>query len=250
MHLLPFLYESTPLFIAQAALTIWMLVDASRRRPEQYWLWIILFFQPIGAWAYFFIYKARDLRGGTGWLAGLFHRPPTLAELRHRAEQTPTVTSRLELAERLVETGEFADAAPLLESVVAREPEHLRALYLLAQCRRGSGQPAEAIPLLRQVVSRQPGWREYAAWYALIDCCREAGDSAGAVVQCRELGRAMPSLEHTCLLAEHLHAAGEPAEARKVIDTALGEFQFSTGHRRRRDGRWVGRAKRLLKQIG
>src|SRR5262245_49125561 len=38
--------EFSPLYLAQAGLTIWMLIDASRRGVEFYWFWIILFFQP------------------------------------------------------------------------------------------------------------------------------------------------------------------------------------------------------------
>ncbi len=248
MHGLHFLLDSTPLLVLQVGLTVWMLTDASRRRVDTYWYWIILAFQPLGAWAYFVVYKLRDFRGGAGGLAGLFHRPPSLAELRHRAEHAPTVASRLELAERLVALGEFAEAVPLVEAVLAREPEHNRAAVLLARCRRGLGEPGAAVPLLRGVVKRQPGWGEYAAWYLLIDCCREADDPAGAVAGCRELAKSAPTLEHTCLLAEHLLAAGEPEAARKAVEEALAEYQYSTGHSRHRDRRWVGRAKRLLKQ--
>ena len=250
MFRFPYIYESSPLFLLQGALTIWMLVDASRRRVEYYWFWLILCLQPFGAWAYFIAYKAGDLKGGTGWVAGLFHRPPSLDELRHRAEQTPTVASRLDLAERLVETNEYAEAVPHLEAVLAREPEHNRALFLLAQARRGLGQSAEAIPLLRSVVARQPGWREYAAWYLLVECCRESDDRAGAIAACRQLARMLPGLEHACLLADELLTAGESVEARKVVEQALGEYQYATGHSRRRDRKWVGRAKQLLKQAG
>jgi hypothetical protein len=246
----PYLYQSSPLFLLQAALTIWMLVDASRRRVEHFWIWIILFLQPVGAWAYFILYKTGDLRSGTGWLASLFHRPPSLEELRHRAAQSPTVASRLDLAERLVETGGFEEAAPHLDAVLAREPEHNRAQFLLAQARRGLGKPADAVPLLRSVVKRQPGWCEYAAWYLLIDCCRESNDRPGAVAACRELARMLPGLEHACLFGEELLAAGEPVEARKVVEQALGEYQYSSGPSRRRDRRFVGRAKQLLKQAG
>lgn len=248
MFHLPFLYESSPLFLLQGGLTIWMLVDASRRRVDSYWLWIILIFQPFGAWAYFIAYKAGDLKGGAGWLTNLFHRPPSLAELRHRAEQTPTVVARLDLAERLVETGEFAEPVPHLEAVLAREPEHNRALFLLAQSRRGLGKPAEAVPLLRSVVARQPGWREYAACHLLVECCREADDRAGAVAACRDLARMLPGLEHACLLGDELLAAGESVEARKVVEQALGEYQYAIGQSRRRDRRWVSRAKQILKQ--
>src|SRR5947209_10854271 len=123
MRYTPYLYELSPLYLAQAAMTIWMLVDANRRRVDTYWYWLILAFQPFGAWAYFFSYKARELRGGSGWLAGLFQSPASLAELRRRAERMPTVASRLDLGERLVEVGEFAEAVPHLEVVLKHEPD-------------------------------------------------------------------------------------------------------------------------------
>ena len=53
----------TPLWLVQAAMTIWMLVDANRRGVESYWFWIIFIFQPLGPWAYFFVYKIKDFTG-------------------------------------------------------------------------------------------------------------------------------------------------------------------------------------------
>src|SRR5947209_3096496 len=75
----------------QGALTVWMIVDASRRRIEYYWFWLIIGFQPFGAWAYFFLYKLPELgggRGGRGW--SLFQHRVSLDELRYKAEHMPT----------------------------------------------------------------------------------------------------------------------------------------------------------------
>ena len=83
MPYLPYLYQYSPLYIAQVALVIWMLVDANRRGVEYYWFWIILVFQPLGAWVYFFAVKAGDFRGhsaGPNW--NWFYRRPSLDELR------------------------------------------------------------------------------------------------------------------------------------------------------------------------
>src|SRR5207302_752583 len=137
MPYFPYLYEFSPLYLLQAVLTVWMLVDANRRKADSYWFWVILIFQPFGAWAYFATHKLRDFQTGNNWLAGLFHRPPPLEELRHRADQLPTVVNQLELGERLVETGEYSEALPLLEAVLVREAEHCQALFLTAQCHRG-----------------------------------------------------------------------------------------------------------------
>jgi hypothetical protein len=227
----PLISELSPLWLAQAALTIWMLVDANRRGVDYYWFWIILIFQPLGPWTYFLLYKARELRVGHGRLAGLFQRPASLAELRHRVERLPTVAGRLELSERLVETGECAEAVPHLEAVLAHEPGHCQALFLMAACRRALGHPDQAVPLLEKVVARHPSWREYEAWQTLVQVRTEA-------------------LEHRCLLAEHLLAAGEKNEARQVVEQGLDEYRYLSGHSRRRDRRWVGKAKQLLSQSG
>jgi hypothetical protein len=246
---IPLLYEFLPLYLAQAALTVWMLVDCNRRGVESYWFWIILWFQPFGAWVYFFLYKTRDFQGGQGWLAGLFQRRPSLEELRRQVERSPTVASRLELGAHLVEVGDFADALAHVEAVLAREPEHCQALFLLAECRRGLGQPGDALPPLQKVLERQPTWDNYRAWRTLIEVRRETGDMTGALDSCRELARAMPSLEHTCLLAEQLLDAGEKVEARSTLEQKLEDFRYLPSLSRRRDRPWRGKARQLLKHI-
>jgi hypothetical protein len=250
MYHLPYLYEFSPFYLAQAALTIWMLVDANRRGVDYYWFLLILAFQPFGAWVYFFLYKAKDFRAGQGWLAGLFHRPPSVTELRHRTERLPTIANRLELGERLVETGEYAEALPHLEAVLARESEHCQALFAFAQAQRGLGHPENAIAPLQKLIAKHWSWSEYRAWHVLIEVRKATGDSGGALESCRELTRIAPSLEHRCLLAEHLLQAGDNAEARKVMEQGLDDYRYTSGLSRRRDRRWVSKAKQLLKQVG
>jgi hypothetical protein len=249
MPYVPLLYEFLPLYLAQAALTVWMLVDANRRGVDYYWFWIILAFQPLGAWAYFFLYKVQDFRGGAGWPAGLFHRRPSLEEVRHRAEWSPTLANRLELGGRLVEAGEFAEARPHFEAVLAHEPEHGQALFLLAACHRGLGHPVQALALLEKLKAHQPNWGNYSGWHTLIAVRREAGDAAGAIASCRELLQTAPRLEHTCLLADHLLDAGEREEAGKILRQALADFRYLPGPSRRRDRPCIGKAKQLLKEI-
>jgi hypothetical protein len=246
----PELYQFSPLYIAQAAFTIWMLIDASRRGVEYYWFWIILFFQPLGAWAYFFVYRIRNFDGGLGWLTNLFQRKASVQELRHRAKALPTTANRLELAERLVQTGAYDEAQPHLEATLAHEPEHCLALFLLAQCYRGQRHPEQAVPPLQKLVARQPAWEDYEGWHMLIEVCREAGNLSGAVEHSREIARMAPCLEHQCMLAENLFRSGEKAEARQILERGLQEYRHLVSSSRRRDRHWFRNAKELLKDIG
>ena len=106
------------------------------------------------------------------------------------------------------------------------------------------------MPLLQKLIAHHPSWRNYEAWHTLIEVRRETGDMAGVIASCRDLARAAPSLEHKCLLAEYLLKTGEKVEAGKVVEQGLDDYHYLTGPSHRRDRRWVGKAKQLLKQIG
>jgi len=250
MFHLPYLFELSPLYLAQAALTVWMLVDANRRGVDSWWFWVIFFFQPIGAWAYFFSYKVKDFSSGSGWLANLFQRRASVGELRHQAERSPTAANRLELGVRLVEEGLHDEAVPHLQAMLAREPEHCRALFALAQAQLGLGHPELAVGVLEKLVAHQPGWGDYAGWRLLVEASRAAGDQPAALKHGQELVRIAPSLQHRCLLAECLLVGGERNEARKVLEHGLDDFNYLSGPSRGRERRWVGKAKQLLEEAG
>ncbi len=241
-------FENVPL-VLQGAFTLWMLVDAFRR-GEGYWPWIILFGPGLGAWGYFLVVMLPRWTGGRGWSLPTFRRGPSLDELRFRAEHSPTVASHLDLAERLTNRDEFAEAMPHLDEVLAREPDHCRALFLLAKCHAGLGQLDKAIPCLEKITSRERYWSNYAAWYALVEMRSEAGDAAGAADSCRELARLSPTLRHQCLLAERLLDAAQPEEARKVLSAALREHEYTPTNVRWRNWRWASQARRLLRDAG
>jgi hypothetical protein len=247
---MPYLDDFPYLFVLQAAMTIWMVVDAHRRGVEQYWYWLILIIQPFGAWAYFFLYKIHDFRTGKVGVGAWFKRKASIEELRYRVDRTPTMANRLELAERLVEKNAAAEAMPHLQAVLAHEPEHCEALFVLATCHRQQGHAEQAVPLLQTLLKKHPGWNHYSGWHALIDAQVAAGNVAGAVSSCRELVKSVPSLENKCLLAEHLTAASQKAEARQLLEKALEDYAFMEGRFRRRDRRWAREAKTLLKQLG
>jgi hypothetical protein len=232
-------------FYVQMAMTIGMLVHAYRSGAEQFWFWVVLFFQPIGAWIYFFAVFLRGFRfsGGFTW-----ERKLSLDELQYRAERAPTVHNRTALAERLMEKGRHGEAIPLLEAVLAMDDIYLQPVHDLAVCRLARGQPMEAVALLKHLLERDPRWSSYRAWRTLIDAQLACKQTEAALKACRELARRAPSLENQCLLGEHLLECGQKTEAIQVLDQALEDLAYLPLGKRLKNWRWARQAQRLLKE--
>jgi hypothetical protein len=251
MHLLWELFSDSPhllqaVTVLQMALTGWMLLDAYHRRIDPFWYWIILLFQPIGVWIYFFAIKFRTMslfgfRSGPAWKPKL-----SIDELRYRVERTPTVVNRLALAERLIDQGAHAEAIPYLEAVLAVESDYCAALHALAVCRLATGAPDEAVALLDKVIERDPRWANYRARRTLIQAHRVRGQPAEALKACREFEKRLPTLEVQCLLAEHLLENGIPSEAAELLDRALRDYQYGPWGARWRNWHWARVARQLL----
>jgi hypothetical protein len=242
-----FFYNHPYLTLAQVAFTVWMLIDAYTRRAEPVWFWVVLLFPVVGAWAYFFVVKIGDFQGGNFGL--LFQSRPSLAELRYRTEQTPTLANHLALAQRLVEKGEYHSAVPHLEAARKTEADHGQVLYLLALCQANEGRSDEALLLLDRLVAKDPRWSNYQAWHLLIHIRAQRKDRPETLAACRELVRLSPTLQNRCLLAEHLLEDGQAEEARNLLALSLQEHYYAPGPIRRRNRRWAGQARRLLKRV-
>jgi hypothetical protein len=243
-----FLYQYPYLALAQTAFMVWMLVDAYRRHADFIWFWVIILLPILGAWIYFFVIKAPELQ--TGKLSALFQRRQSLDELRYLAEQAPTLANHLAYAERLMERGEYAEAVPQLEAARKREPDHGQVLYSLAFCQVRLGRPAEGLPLLDRLVKKDPRWSNYSAWRLKIEAHGLTNNPPAALESCRELVKLSPTLQHKCILAEHLLAQGQDGEVQALLDQALMDHDYCPGPIRRKNRRWAGEAKKLLKRVG
>jgi hypothetical protein len=234
------------LALLQLAFTVWMMVDAYQRGVETFWYFLIFFFQPIGAWAYFFAVKFRTLRWPAKRLPHSGQRNLSFEQLRYSVERAPTVANRIALAERLMEKGAYPEAIPLLEAVLAIEPDYSVVLHALAECRLATNNPEQAVAPLEKLIHRDPCWAHYRAWRTLLDVHRARRQPAAALATCREFAKRLPTLENKCRLAEHLLDNDRAAEAVELLDDALEEQRFSPWSARWHNRRWARMAHRLL----
>src|SRR5262249_51384791 len=160
----------------------------------------IFFFQPVGTWVYFFAVKMRGFRWSPGSVSSwLPERKMSLEELRYHVQQAPTTANRMALSERLMQRCEHEQAIPLLEAVVAFEPTYGIALYCLAECRLECDEPAQAADLLQKLIAKDPRWSDYRAWRLLVEAYRAQKLQEQAVEASRQYAKYKPTLEVKCL---------------------------------------------------
>jgi hypothetical protein len=220
-----------------------------RRRPDTYWLWIILIGGGLGALAYI----ALEVLPDVGLLRGsvrVFPRRRRIRELQRIILDNPAVGNLEELADLYLEDGQFAQARELYDKVITPRTTSLDPFYrrALAAIEMGDFQPAVAD--LSRVVETNPKYDFHRAAGLLAHACAQTGhpDRAEAWFQ---QATALSTLSETyCNYAAFLLTQSQPAEAREWAQRVLAKKPTMPGYLRRRERPWFRRAKAILKQAG
>ena len=232
------------LFFLQTAFTIWMLVDAIRRRTAFYWYLIIFF--PLGEWVYFFVVKIHDFN--ISW-DKLFTRPPSLDKLRHELRTSPSLLNRLNLADALHDLDQHREAEVLYAEVLNQDEDSKAALHGLGSCKLQQKQFDAAARDLERLVARDRAFRDYMPWQNLAEALWRDGKRDEAIAELQKLVAASPRLEHQNVLARYLAEHGDRDAARRLLQKALDDFRYAPRFQKRTSGRAAAEARRQLKNL-
>jgi hypothetical protein len=235
------------LFYAQQLFSLWMTVDAARRRADGYWYLII--WVPFGEWFYFFSVKIHDYPRLKVRLKDLFKRQPSLETLRHQADHNPCVANKLLLADALHDHGHYREAVELYQTVLERDPRDHAALHGCALAQNRLGEQVAAAEQLERLIELAPAFRGYAAYQDLAQTYHALGRKEAAVQILRALVAKLPQFQYEVLLAEALIEIDQRSDARSLLQRALDHFKHAPAYQRRRQGRIAMRARKLLKLL-
>ncbi|MCP4895751.1 MAG: hypothetical protein GY906_02155 [bacterium] len=238
------------LFFLQTAFSLWMLVDAIRRRSEYYW-WIIIMV-PFGEWFYFFQVKIHDpeFRWIKNVLSAPFRKKVTVKELRYRLRETPCFANKLKLAQALHDEDVFDESEELFEKVLEMNEESAEARYGLASSRIGLGQFDKVEPDLRHVIENNPSYDNYSVWSRLAEAVWAQGRETDALGVAEELVSISPRMSHRLLLAQYCERCGRYDQAKSQIATALEDYEHAPPFQKRNDRGWARLAKKMAKELG
>ncbi|MEM7581872.1 MAG: tetratricopeptide repeat protein [Acidobacteriota bacterium] len=237
------------LLLAELAFSLWLVVDAIRRRAAYYWYPIIML--PFGEWIYFFSIKVHDPE--FEWLRELYRklttRQSSVGELRHRFEESPSFTNTTDLAQALSDQGSYREAAGLFTDALAIQADARDALYGLARCHSALGEYEPAIERYRELIALEPSYRDYNGYSDLADVLAQNNRLEEVHELLDSLVVKSPRLAHRVLHAHYLIEGGRHEQAREQLQAGLDELQHVPQYVRKKNSDWAKRAQQMLKQI-
>jgi hypothetical protein len=254
--MLPFyeLYHSLPawmvsvLGLAFLALQIFLMVDCVRNQREFYWLWLLWVFPGIAAVAYWFYFHWHGSRLEF-WLFRQGSNRRHLAQLEAAAVHVGNAANFEELGDELWRQRNFAAAEQNYRQAVAKDPMLRDARARLGYCLVAQGKAAEGWPFLEAMLAEKRDHDHEHLLHEAARCRRAMGDLPGARALYEEYLARHSYFEPQVELAEVCAEMGDATEARRNCQEVITELKFSPPYVRRRQGRFAGRARRLLRRL-
>ena len=224
------------------------IVHFIRRRPDTYWLWIILFLGPIGAIVYLFVEAAPDL----GLLRGtfkMFPRRRRIHELEAMVRDNPSAGNYEELADLYMEDGNFSKARECYNRAISSRTDSTDPFYRRGVCSIELGDFAAAVPDLERAVAAKADYDFYRAGGLLAHAYAETGQKEKAEALFKQI-TVISTISETYLnYASLLASEGRGAEARVWAQRVLDKKPTMPGYLKRRERPWFRKATALLKKL-
>lgn len=229
------------------ALRIVALVHFVKRRPNFYWIWIILFHW-VGALAYIVVEVIPD----AGLLRNsfqVFPRRRRIHELERIILDNPSAGNYEELGLLYLDDGDFAQARAAYDKAISSRTDHADPFYRRGIAEVELGDFAAAVPDLERAVTADPDYDFHRAKGLLAWAYAQTGQSEKADAMFREATRISTISETYYNYATFLQSQGRTTEAREWAQKILAKKPTMPGYLRRRERPWFRKAGGLLGKL-
>jgi hypothetical protein len=231
-------------FIVQG-IALWHFV---KRRPENYWLYIIIFGGVLGAGVYMIVEVIPDLGLLRGALQG-FGRRSRIQILETQILDNPSAGNLEELAELNFEQRNYRKAREALNRSIALRADSPYAFYLRAKSSLAMGEYAEAVADLEYVVAKDPKFDYHRATALLGDAYARTGDLKKAEMYFAPAAQYSTTPETLYNYANYLKLAGKKEEALEWLQKLAMKKKTLPGYMRRTARPWFRKGKALQKEL-
>ncbi len=231
-------------FILQAI----AIVHFIRRRPDGFWLWIIIFGGGLGA----LVYIAAEVIPDLGLLRGTFRAFPRrqrIHELRAMVRDNPSAGNYEELGGLYLDDGDYARARECFDRAISTRTDSPDPFYRRALAEFELKDFPAAVADLEKVVAREPKYDFHRAAGLLAYSYWQIGNIAQADALFASVTQVSTSTEIQFYYASFLAAQGRTSEAREWVDRILAKQRSIPGFQRRRERPWFRRTAALMQQL-
>ena len=225
------------------------LVHFLRRRPENYWFFIILFGGIIGASAYILVEVLPDAKLLRGVFQG-FGRRSRIQILETQILDNPSPGNYEELGELCLEERNYAKSRDAFTKALNARSDSLHTFYFRAQASLGLHDYAAAIPDLEHVVAADRKFDYYRAVGLLADAYARTGDLERAAAPFALAAQFSSTCETLFNYANFLQLQGKSEEAREWTQKLLAKKRTLPGYMQRIERPWFQKGKALQRALG
>jgi hypothetical protein len=228
-------------------LRIVAIVHFIRRRPNFFWIWVILFHW-VGALVYILVEVIPDaslLRG----TFQVFPRRRRIQELERTVLDNPSAGNYEELGQLYLDDGKFARARACYDKAISSRTDHADPFYRRGIAEVELGDFPAAVPDLERAVKTDPAYDFHRAKGLLAWAYAQTGQSEKAEVRFREAVQISTISETYYHYALFLESQGRAAEARDLARKILEKKPTMPLYLRRRERTWFRKANSLLARL-
>jgi hypothetical protein len=219
-----------------------------RRRPDTWWIYVILFLGPIGA----IVYLCAEAIPDMGLLRGtfkVFPRRKRIGQLETAIRDNPSAANYEELGDLYMEDGKLAHAREAFNRAIGARSDTLDSYYRRGVCALLLGDAAGALPDLERTVGKEPEYDFRRAPGLLAHAYALTGQKEKAEALFLRTTTTSTRSETYLQFAELLASEGRNAEARSWAQKVLEKKPTMPGYLRRRERPWFRSATKLLKRV-
>jgi hypothetical protein len=224
------------------------IVHFIRRRPDTYWIFIILFLGPLGALIYIFAEALPDF-GLLRQSFKVFPRRKRIGELETAVRDNPSAGNYEELGDLYMDDGRLQSARAAFNQAIAARADTLDPFYRRGVCAVQLGDAAAALPDLERVVGKDPDYDFHRAAGLLAHAYAQTGQKENAEALFRRTTMISTSSETYLNFAAMLASEGRNAEAREWAQKVLDKKPTMPTYLRRRERPWFRSANEMLKRL-
>jgi hypothetical protein len=220
-----------------------------RRRPDSFWLWVIIIGGGLGALVYIVVEVIPDV----GLLRGavqVFPRRKRIRYLEAAVLDNPSIGNYEELGDLYLEDGQFAKARAAFDRVVSPRTPSIDPYYRRALAAMALGDHAAAVADLEQVISLDPKYDYHRAAGLLAHELGQIGRTDEALTHFAAVTEVSTLSETQFNYASLLAASGRTEEAREWARRVLAKKPTMPNYMRRRERPWFRKASGLLTRLG